>query len=231
MPAVLVTGTNRGIGLEFVKQYSADDWQVLATARDPSSANELQKIAEASARRVKVLKLDVTDVRSVAQTVAEVGDTPIDVLINSAGVYGGPKQQLGSMDYEAWVNVLNINTMGPLRVTEAFIENVARSQRKLVVALTSGMGSLADNTSGGYIAYRSSKAALNMVMRTLAIDLAPRGITSIVINPGWVRTRMGGPGARMTPEQSVRAMRKVFERAGPAQSGKFVNHDGREYLW
>jgi NAD(P)-dependent dehydrogenase (short-subunit alcohol dehydrogenase family) len=127
--------------------------------------------------------------------------------------------------------VLNINTMGPLRVIEAFVENVARSERKLVVAITSGMGSLADNTSGGYLAYRTSKAGVNMVMRSLAVDLAPQGIACIVINPGWVKTRMGGPNAPTTPEDSVRGMRKVFEKAGIGQSGKFFNWDGREYAW
>ena len=121
--------------------------------------------------------------------------------------------------------------MGPMRVSEAFVDHVARSDRKLVVTLTSGMGSLADNTSGGSIAYRSSKAAVNMVMRSLAIDLAPRGITCVVVNPGWVQTDMGGPHATITASESVTKLRRLIETLGPAKSGKFFNYDGREYAW
>ena len=108
---------------------------------------------------------------------------------------------------------------------------MARSERKLIVTMTSGMGSIADNTSGGAIPYRSSKAAVNMVMRCLAMDLAPRGITCVVVNPGWVRTDMGGPGATLTAAESVMRLRSLIENLGPAQSGKFFNHDGREYSW
>jgi NAD(P)-dependent dehydrogenase (short-subunit alcohol dehydrogenase family) len=121
--------------------------------------------------------------------------------------------------------------MGPMRVSEAFVDHVAQSKRKLIVTLTSGMGSIADNTSGGSVPYRSSKAAVNMVMRSLAIDLAPRGITCVVVNPGWVRTDMGGPHATMTAAESVKKLRDVIDNLGPAQSGKFFNHDGREYAW
>ena len=121
--------------------------------------------------------------------------------------------------------------MGPMRVSEAFVEHVARSDRKLIVTLTSGMGSIADNTSGGSIVYRSSKAAVNMVMRSLAIDLAARGITSVVINPGWVRTDMGGTNATLEPSESISRMRGLIATLGPEQSGKFFNHNGREYPW
>ena len=131
----------------------------------------------------------------------------------------------------AWAEVLAVNTMGPMRVSEAFVEHVASSDRKLIVTLTSGMGSIADNTSGGSIVYRSSKAAVNMVMRSLAIDLAPRGITCVVVNPGWVRTDMGGPNASLEPSESISALRRLIATFGPEQSGKFFNHTGREYPW
>jgi NAD(P)-dependent dehydrogenase (short-subunit alcohol dehydrogenase family) len=121
--------------------------------------------------------------------------------------------------------------MGPLRVLESFADHVARGERRLVVTITSGMGSLADNTSGGSIAYRSSKAAVNMVMRSAAIDLAPRGFTCVLLNPGWVRTDMGGPKAPLSLQESVTAMRRLIETFGPNQSGKFYNYDGREYPW
>jgi NAD(P)-dependent dehydrogenase (short-subunit alcohol dehydrogenase family) len=144
---------------------------------------------------------------------------------------GASGQTIGNIDYDAWEKVLDANTMGPMRVSEAFIDNVARSDRKLIVTLTSGMGSLADNTSGGSIAYRSSKAAVNMVMRSMAIDLAPRGITCVVVNPGWVQTDMGGPHAKISPAESVTKLRSLIETLGPAQSGKFFNYDGKEYPW
>jgi NAD(P)-dependent dehydrogenase (short-subunit alcohol dehydrogenase family) len=162
---------------------------------------------------------------------AELDGKAIDLLLNNAGL-GGPRgQTIGNIDYEAWAKVLDVNTMGPMRVAEAFVDNVARSERKLIVTLTSGMGSIADNTSGGAFAYRSSKAAVNMVMRSLAIDLAPRGITCVVINPGWVRTDMGGPRGSQTPAESVTKLRRLIDNFGPTHSGRFFNHDGREYTW
>jgi NAD(P)-dependent dehydrogenase (short-subunit alcohol dehydrogenase family) len=127
--------------------------------------------------------------------------------------------------------VLDVNTVGPMRVSEALVDHVARSERKLIVTLTSGMGSIGDNTSGGAFAYRSSKAAVNMVIRSLAIDLAPRGVTCIVVNPGWVLTDMGGPHATSTPTESVARLRRLIDKLTPADSGKFFNHDGREYAW
>jgi len=127
--------------------------------------------------------------------------------------------------------VLDVNTMGPLRVAEAFLEHVARSERKLIVTITSGLGSIGDNTSGGSIPYRSSKAAVNMVMRSAAIDLAPRRISCVLVNPGWVQTDMGGAGATLSAQESVAAMRRLIETFGPEQSGKFFHYDGREYPW
>ena len=155
----------------------------------------------------------------------------IDLLLNNSGIIGPQGQTIGNIDYDAWAEVLDVNTLGPMRVSEAFVEHVARGDRKLMVTLTSGMGSLADNTSGGSIAYRSSKAAVNMVMRSLAIDLASRGITCVVVNPGWVQTDMGGPNASLSPSESVSRLRRLIEGWGPTHSGKFFNHDGREYAW
>jgi len=231
MPSALITGANRGLGLEFARQCLADGWEVYAACRDPNAASELHRLAEASSHKLRLLALDVTDPASVKAAAAKLDGQTIDLLLNSAGI-GGPRgQTIGNVDYEAWARVLDTNTMGPMRVSEAFVDHVARSERKLIVTLTSGMGSLADNRSGGSIAYRSSKAAVNMVMRSLAIDLAPRGITCVVVNPGWVRTDMGGPHAALTPAESVRRLRNLIKTLGPAQSGKFFNHDGREFSW
>jgi NAD(P)-dependent dehydrogenase (short-subunit alcohol dehydrogenase family) len=231
MPSTLITGANRGLGLEFARQYAAEGWQVCAACRDPRSASELRRLADTSDHKIQVIGLDVTDLASVKSAAARLDGQAIDLLLNNAGVGGVRGQTVGDIDYDAWAKVLDANTMGPMRVSEAFVEHVARSKRKLIVTLTSGMGSITDNTSGGSIAYRTSKAAVNMVMRSLAIDLAPRGITCVVVNPGWVLTDMGGPHATMTPAESVKRLRDLVETLGPAQSGKFLNHDGREFPW
>jgi NAD(P)-dependent dehydrogenase (short-subunit alcohol dehydrogenase family) len=231
LPSTLITGANRGLGLEFARQYLADGWQVYAACRDLSSASELRRLADESDRRLRIMALDVTNPATIKAAAAELDGQAIDLLLNNAGVMGARGQTIGNIDYEAWRTVLDANTMGPTRVSEAFVDHVARSKRKLIVTLTSGMGSLADNTSGGSIAYRSSKAAVNMVMRSLAIDLAPRGVTCVVINPGWVRTDMGGSHATLTPTESVTRLRVLIETLEPAQSGKFFNYNGREYAW
>jgi len=231
MTSVLITGTSRGIGLEFARQYATAGWQVFATCRDPARAIELQRLAQKTGENITVVPLNVTDAQSIRNAATQLRGSAIDVLINNAGIGGPAAQSVGRVDYESWARVLDVNTMGPLRVLEAFTDHIARSERKLVVTITSGMGSLADNTSGGYIPYRSSKAAVNMVMRSAAVDLAPRGITCVLVSPGWVRTDMGGSGATLTPAQSVSALRQLIEKFGPDDSGRFYSHDGREYAW
>jgi NAD(P)-dependent dehydrogenase (short-subunit alcohol dehydrogenase family) len=231
MPSALITGANRGLGLEFARQYLADGWQVYAACRDPASASQLRPLAEGSDDSLRILAMDVTNPASIHAAATQLDGRAIDLLLNNAGIIGPRGQTIGNIDYEAWANVFAVNTMGPMRVSEAFVEHVGRSDRKLIVTLTSGMGSIADNTSGGSVLYRSSKAAVNMVMRSLAIDLAPRGITCVVINPGWVRTDMGGLNASLEPSESISRMRRIIATLGPEQSGKFFNHNGREYPW
>jgi NAD(P)-dependent dehydrogenase (short-subunit alcohol dehydrogenase family) len=231
MPSTLITGANRGLGLEFARRYLADDWQVYASCRDLGSASELRRMADGSGGKLRVLTMDVSNLASVRGAAAALKGKPIDLLLNNAGI-GGPRgQTIGNVDYETWARVLDVNTLGPMRVAEAFVNNVAHSERKLIVTITSGMGSIADNSSGSAYAYRSSKAAVNMVMRSLAIDLASRGIICVVINPGWVQTDMGGQHAHLTPAESVAAMRRLIDKLGPATTGKFFNYDGREYAW
>ena len=184
MPSVLITGANRGLGFEFACQYLADGWRVFATCRDPAAADQLQHLAKSSGGKLTIVEMDVTDSASVRKAAAQINDAAIDVMINSAGITGVSGQRPGHIDYDSWARVLNVNTMGPLRVLEAFVDHMTRGERKLAVSITSGMGSLGDNTSGGSIAYRSSKAALNMVMRSAAIDLVPRGIACVLVNPG-----------------------------------------------
>ena len=175
--------------------------------------------------------MDVTNAKSVHAAAAQLKDVAIDLVINCAGITGVSGQKVGKVDYDSWAHVLDVNAMGPMRVIESFTDQIARSERRLVVTITSGMGSIGDNTSGGSIAYRSSKAAVNMAMRSAAIDLAPQRITCVVVNPGWVKTDLGGPNATLTPQESVTAMRRLIEKLGPDQSGKFFHYDGSEYPW
>ncbi len=231
MPVALITGANRGLGFEFARQYQADGWQVFAACRNPASAGELQRLAKDRSGKLTVVAIDVTNAASIRKAATQLDGVAIDLVINSAGIIGTSGQRVGNVDYASWARVLDVNTMGPLRVLESFTDHLARSERKLVVTITSGMGSIGDNTSGGSIAYRTSKAAVNMVMRSAAIDLAPRGIVCVVVNPGWVKTDMGGPSATLTPLESVSALRRLIETLGPNSSGKFYHYDGSEYPW
>jgi NAD(P)-dependent dehydrogenase (short-subunit alcohol dehydrogenase family) len=228
---VLVSGANRGLGLEFVRQYAADGWQVYAACRAPNDAKELQELAAASGGRMHLLAFDVTDTTSVRGAAGALGGEAIDILVNNAGVGGPRNERLGRLDYAAWERVLDVNTLGPMRVTEAFVDNVAKSREKKVVTITSGMGSIADNTSGGSYAYRTSKAAVNMAVKSLSLDLAPRGIVCIVMSPGWVRTDMGGPRGTLSPAESIHAMRGVIAGLKPGDTGKFFNYNGKSYPW
>lgn len=212
MPTVFITGANRGLGLEFARQYAAEGWQVFAACRSPDDAKDLQKLAKSSGERMKIFPLDVMDTVSVRAAAAALDGSPIDLLLNNAGVGGPSGQRLGNLDYAAWARVLDANTLGPMRVAEAFLENVAASHDRRIVTITSGMGSIADNTSGGRYAYRSSKSAVNSVMKSLAVDLAQRGITCVVLNragcgPIWA-ARAGRSRRRRASARCVRSLRR-----------------------
>ena len=231
MPTVLVTGANRGLGLEFARQYAADGWQVFAACREPDAAKALQQLAAKSGGRIRVFRLDVTDTASVRAAAAELNEQPIDLLLNNAGVGSPRNQQLGSLDYAGWIRVLDTNTLGPMRVVEAFLGHVAKGKQKRIVTITSAMGSIGDNSSGGSYAYRSSKAAVNMVMKSLSIDLGKRDVICVVMNPGWVRTDMGGAGGKLSPAESITALRSIIASLGPKDSGRFLNWNGEIYCW
>lgn len=227
MPSVLVTGANRGLGLEFVRQYAKDGYRVFATARTREPA------LEALAKQYDTVSqhtLEVTDGDSVRALAAELKREPIDILLNNAGTMGPKAQSLGQIDYEGFLDTLRINTLGPLRLAEAFVDNVARSERKLMVAVTSGMGSISDSSGGSY-AYRASKAALNMTFHNIGLDLKNRGVIAIVINPGWVQTDMGGKHAPTKVEDSIAAMRNVFASLTLADTGSFKNYRGGDFAW
>ncbi len=228
MPTVLLTGANRGIGLEFARQYAAAGWRVLATCRAPEKAEKLSALGDG----VSLYELDVTDHARIKALAKELEGEAIDLLINNAGLYGASQsQELGSIDPELWIEVLRVNTLAPLKMAECFLPHLKTGERKVIASITSRMGSIGDNDVGGHYIYRSSKAALNAAVRSLAIDLKPLGVTAVVLHPGWVRTAMGGKGAAIDPEPSVAGMRAVIERLGPADAGKFLSYDGRELAW
>ena len=229
MPSILITGANRGLGLEFAKQYAEAGYRVFAAVRDPEGAAQLRALASQHAA-LSVHALEVAEERSVQALARELAGEPIDILLNNAGWYGPKRQSVGQLDLEGFLETLRINTVAPLRMVEAFLPQVEKSQRKLLIAITSGMGSIAES-SGGYYAYRASKAALNMSFRNLALDLKARGIISVVINPGWVKTDMGGPGAQLEPAQSIGMMRTIFDGLTLADSGNFLNYRGGTLPW
>ena len=231
MPTLLITGTNRGLGLEFVRQYAKDNWQVHACCREPDKARELRQLAS-QYKNIGVHELDVADHKEIEALGKTLGDTPIDIVLNNAGVYAGNSDEsFGTLNYQAWNHAFRINTMAAAKMAEVFAEQVARSDKRLIAALSSLMGSMADNGSGGSYLYRSSKAALNAVMVSLARDLKARRIGALVLHPGWVKTDMGGPNAEITTEVSVRGMRKVMEQFTLKDSGRFIAYDGKELPW
>lgn len=225
MPTLLVTGANRGIGLALLRTFAAEGWRIHACCRQPDKAKDLKAVAG----DIRVHRLDVTDGLRVAGLARELADEPVDILINNAGVYG-PRTGFGETDYDDWSKVLAVNTLAPLRLVERFVEHVGRSGRKLIVNVSSRMGSVSQNAGGAYV-YRSSKAALNSVTKGLAADLAERGITVVAVHPGWVQTDMGGAGADISAETSAAGLRRVIDGLTPEDSGRFLNYDGEEIPW
>ncbi len=235
MPNILITGTNRGIGLELVRQYAADGSsnRIFACCRNPGNADALNEIAKsASDGPVSVYQLDVTDDQSAEALARELGDTPIDILINNAGIMGGERQSADDMDYGAWAETLAVNTMAPLRVSMAFLPHLKRSAASppKIITISSQMGSLNRKIKGMY-AYRSSKAAVNKVMQVLSLELADDGISVNPVHPGWVRTDMGGPGADISPQESAEGLRALIAKLTLDDSGKFFLWDGNEHAW
>lgn len=228
---ILITGANRGIGLELASQYAADGWQVLACCRQPERAQGLQKIAETAGGRLSIHALEVTDQDRIRALAGELADQAIDILFNSAGVRGGDHQALDDIDVDNWLQTLRVNTIAPLLMAQAFVPLVARSRRRIVAIMGSTMGSIAENASGGEYIYRTTKAAVHMVGRSLAADLRSQSIISVLLHPGWVRTDMGGIHAPVSPAESVAGLRRVLERLQLKDSGRFFDFQGRERRW
>jgi len=196
MPTILITGANRGLGLEFALH-----------------------------------RLELTAPDQVLALANALAGEAIDVLINNAGIAANEKTSLGDMNYAAWEHMMRVNVMGPLRVAEAFVPHLSRSSRRVMLFLSSRAGSITDNLSGGRYIYRSSKAALNAVVKSLAIDLQPQRMICVAVHPGWVRTDMGGAGAPIDTVASVTALRVLVERLEPHHNGHFLNYDGQELRW
>ena len=236
MPTVLITGANRGLGLEFARQYADEGWSVIATCRDPSAATELADVACVN-DRMEVRALDVADLGAVDALADDLGNRPIDVLLLNAGVFG-PKRQanndlrqsFGHIDYDILESILHVNAVAPLKLAERFAKNVASSEQKKIVAISSTLGSITEGEPGLY-AYRTSKAALNMLMATVARDLAEEGVIVTVFCPGWVKTDMGGPDASLDATESIGRLRELVATLTAADSGAFISQDGRRIPW
>jgi len=227
---VVITGCSRGIGLEFVRQYLEDGWRVFATCRNPEGALELNRLAASHPERLSVHPLDVVNARHIDALKAVLGVEPLDLLINNAGVLGPREQGFGQTHPEVWGHTLLVNAIAPIKLIEALIDNLAAAGPGVAASLSSKMGSIGDNGSGGYYLYRSSKAALNAALRSAAIDLDGR-VHVVALHPGWVRTDMGGPEAQLEPADSVRQMRVLLGRLGPGDSGCFLDLDGSIIPW
>jgi NAD(P)-dependent dehydrogenase (short-subunit alcohol dehydrogenase family) len=222
---VLITGANRGLGLEFARQYAAAGWKVIGTARTPAKAADLEAL------EVRVMQLDVTDPESVTALAKALDGTPIDLLINNAGIMDRESDSITNVDFDSVERVYAVNTLGPMRVTRALLPNLRAGTSKQIVHITSGLGSIAENTFGRFYGYRESKAALNMFNRSLAVELADEGFTCVVMSPGWVQTDMGGSEAPLAPAESIGGMRTVIDGLTPADSGTFRNYDGETMPW
>ncbi|WP_428772013.1 SDR family oxidoreductase [Vibrio sp.] len=228
MKRVFITGANRGIGLCLVRGYLAANWSVHATYRTPDDSQQLLQLAE-QYPELKCHQLDVTDYQRVKQLADCL--PALDLLINNAGYYGPKSTSFGQTDVEQWRKVLEINTIAPLKLVEALYPRLNEGQLKKIACLSSKVGSMTENSAGGGYIYRSSKAALNSVVKSLSNDLMPYGFTVLALHPGWVQTDMGGPNALISPEQSASSLMQLIDASDQSQSGQFFNYDGSPIPW
>jgi NAD(P)-dependent dehydrogenase (short-subunit alcohol dehydrogenase family) len=225
MTTILITGANRGIGLEFVKQYAVEGADVIACCREPEKADALKSLGG----KVRVMALDVSDDASVAALKKALGETPIDILINNAGV-GSRESARGLIDSAAWLKIFAVNSVAPVAVASALHDNLMAGQDKKLVTITSQLGSIA-NHGGGAFPYHASKAAVNSFMVGLAKAWSKDGIAVGIFHPGWVQTDMGGAAAPVTPPQSVSGLRARIAELSLKNSGAFRDYAGKEIAW
>jgi len=228
---VLITGANRGIGLEMVKVAVSKQWQVRACCRNPHTAEKLEEVTRMSGGLVSMHAMDVSDKAQIQAVAYELRTDAIDMLINNAGVYGSMRNTFNEIDENDWLETFKVNTIAPFHVSQAFAGHVSLSQKKLIATVSSKMASMSDNTSGGSYIYRSSKAALNAVVKSMSVDLAPRQITCVLLHPGWVKTDMGGSNAEITTRESVTQMFNTLTQCTLEDSGNFYEIDGSLLPW
>lgn len=231
MPTLLITGANRGIGLELCKQCLAKGWTIHAACRQPKKAKDLAKLAKESDGKLTVHSLDVRNYEQMDDLRALLKNKPVDILINNAGVHAKDASTFGESDDKAWEEAVAVNLLAPMKMMESFVDNVADSDLKVIANISSKMGSIEDNTSGGSYAYRATKAALNAVTASAARDLKHRDIKVLLLHPGWVRTDMGGPNGELAVEQAGEMLMKLILDADMSRSGKFMDIDGTEIPW
>jgi NAD(P)-dependent dehydrogenase (short-subunit alcohol dehydrogenase family) len=222
MPNILITGVNRGIGLALAKDALSRGWNVIGSVRHEGGAPSLGE-------NFRALVFDVIDSAAVFEAAAAL-DCPIDILINNAGIIGPDRQSALDMDFDGLRQTLEVNTLAPLRVTQAFLPHLKRSASPRVLTISSGMGSMSYAKSD-HLAYRISKAAVNKAMQGLATDLKPQGVALAVLHPGWVRTDMGGRGADIEADASAKGILDIAEGLALEGSGRFLSFDGREMAW
>lgn len=230
MKTLLITGANRGVGLALTKVYLKAGWQVLATCRVPSQADELQSLT-LRYRSLTIFALDVTDYTQVNKLATQLNGQVVDVLLNNAGLYGPKGYKFGECDETAWRAVFETNVIAPIKLAEAFITHIEASELKTIAAISSRVGSQTENTKGGGYLYRSSKAALNSSIKSLSNDLLPQGIKTVSLHPGWVKTTMGGPNALIDAQESAEGLKQVIDNLQDAQSGVFYSYKGEEIAW
>lgn len=231
MRTILITGANRGLGLELSRQYYAEGWRIIACCRNPKEAEELRGIESDNSGRLMIMKLDVADPDAIRNVAKQLDNETIDILMNNAGVIGMQLDTLKDIDADAWVETFKVNSIAPILLAQHLIKQIMRSNLKIICNVTSILGSISLNEDGNYYLYRSSKAALNAATKCLANELKPQDIIVFALNPGWVQTDMGGENALLTPEESIKNIRKLLAGIGLADSGKFINYDGAQLSW
>ena len=228
MGTVFITGANRGLGLEFVKEFTENNYEVIATCRDLKSSRDLSSLAKSSSS-INLHQLDVSNTKSIRDLANQLQDKPIDILINNAGIYRSGI--FNSVNKDSWIESFITNTIGPYEVIEHFLPNVLQGHEKKVISITSKMGSIDDNTSGGSYIYRSSKTALNSMMRSLTHDLKSHNIATMTLHPGWVRTDMGGPGGGIDVTESVSGMIQRIKDLSLQNTGQYIDYAGKLIKW
>jgi len=236
MPTVFVTGANRGLGYEHVKQYAKKGWKVIACARNPEQAKELKELQKKHGENFIIEQLEVVDHNRIEELAEKYNNTAIDILINNAGTTGPMGvpgamgyQKIDSMDYQIWRDILEVNLLSPFKIATAFHDHVARSEKKILIMMSSDLGSVEQNNFGGFYSYRSSKSALNIISKGMSVDW--KDLTVIALAPGWCKTYLGGDEAEIEPAESVEQQQEMFESITAKDSGKFLDRFGKEVAW